>query len=232
MKRNEEGTSVSDKNNQSRAKRVLVVTAVSAEREAVMRGLKGASHVDVLVAGVGPVAAAASTAAALARTEYDLVVSAGIGGGFAGRAEVGTLVVAEEIICADLGAETEEGFCGLDELGFGTARFRVEKGLVLRVTEAVRAAGLPVTAGPVLTVSTVTGTASTAARLAARVPGAAAEGMEGFGVATAARNRGIPVLEIRAISNVVGPRDRSAWRIDEALEKLAATISVLQEVIL
>jgi futalosine hydrolase len=168
----------------------------------------------------------------LAKSEYDLVVSAGIGGGFIGRADVGSLVVADEIIAADLGAQTPEGFRSLDELGLGFTRIQVDRVLVTRVAEALQASGLPIITGPVLTVSTVTGTASTATELAARVPGATAEGMEGFGVATAARNWGVPILEIRAISNLVGPRDRAAWRIDEALDLLAAASAVLQEVLI
>ncbi|MFC7440467.1 futalosine hydrolase [Laceyella putida] len=212
--------------------RVLVMTAVSAERDAVLRGLRGASNFDVLVAGVGTAAAAVSTAKVLATAEYDLVVTAGIGGGFIGKAEVGSLVVADEIVAADLGAQTPEGFRNLDELGFGSTRVRVDAGLVIRVAEALRGAGLAVTTGPVLTVSTVTGTAATAAELAARVPGAAAEAMEGFGVATAAHDRGVPILEIRAISNPVGPRDRAAWRINEALDALEAASSVLLEVLI
>ncbi len=128
------------------------------------------------------------------------MISAGIGGGFPGRAPIGSLVVAEEMVAADLGAETPEGFVSLDKLGFGTARVHAHGSLVERVTEALRNAGLPVHTGPVLTVSTVTGTAATAAALSARIPGAAAEGMEGYGVAAAAVKFGIPVLEIRAIS--------------------------------
>ncbi len=212
--------------------RVLVTTAVSAERDAVLRGLRGSDRFHVLAAGVGPAAAAAGTAAALAAGEYGLVVSAGIGGGFAGRAEVGSLVVATEIAAADLGAETPEGFISMDELGFGTSRVRVDAGLAARVADALRRAGLNVHSGPVLTVSTATGTAATAAELAARVPGAAAEAMEGFGVAVAALQRGVPVLEIRAVSNTVGPRDRAAWRIQEALEALEAASAVLTEVVL
>ena len=41
--------------------------------------------------------------------------------------------------------------------------------------------------------------------------------MEGFGVAEAAAAHGVPVLELRAVSNPVGPRDRAAWRIGDAL---------------
>ncbi|PPS69089.1 Futalosine hydrolase [Streptomyces sp. MH60] len=44
--------------------------------------------------------------------------------------------------------------------------------------------------------------------------------MEGFGVAEAAAAHGVPVLELRAVSNPVGPRDRAAWRIGEALAAL------------
>jgi futalosine hydrolase len=239
--------------------RVLVMTAVQVEREAVLRGLCGADRsadsvadvgptasfdvrlagvgpavasFDVRLAGVGPAAAAASTATALASGAYDLVVSAGIGGGFAGIAEVGSLVVASEIVAADLGVQTAEGFRSLHEMGFGTSRCLVDANLASRVTKALRAAGLPVSMGSVLTVSTATGTAAAASELADRVPGAAAEAMEGFGVATAAEQHGVPILELRAISNRVGPRDRSAWRIPEALQALEAAFTVLREVLL
>ncbi|MEC0208927.1 futalosine hydrolase, partial [Paenibacillus ehimensis] len=47
----------------------------------------------------------------------------------------------------------------------------------------------------------------------------------------AARDRGLPVLELRAISNAVGPRDREAWRIKEALDALEAAGAILLEVL-
>ncbi|WP_421616986.1 futalosine hydrolase [Brevibacillus sp. TJ4] len=211
--------------------RVLVVASVEAEREALLQGLAGDSRFEVVVGGVGPMAAAASTARHLAQEEYDLVVCAGICGGFAGVAEVGSLVVASEIICADLGAETAEGFLSLDELGFGSARVALDQTLVSRVTAGMQQAGLPVTEAPVLTLSTVTGSAETAKELLARVPDAAAEAMEGYGVACAAQQQSLPVLEIRTVSNLIGPRDKSAWRIKEALQMLQRASSVLREVL-
>lgn len=51
--------------------------------------------------------------------------------------------------------------------------------------------------------------------------------MEGFGVAEAAAAYGVPVVEIRAVSNAVGPRDRAAWRIGEALDSLRQAFSLL-----
>jgi futalosine hydrolase len=236
--------------------RVLVATAVPVERDAVARAFTGAVRevplpgatrhrptphrptlhrlpggYDLLAAGVGPALAAASTAtaltaAALEGAPYDLVVSAGIAGGFPPGAPVGSLVVADEITAADLGAETADGFLPVTDLGFGTVTHRPPESLV---RAAVSAAGAR--AGTVLTVSTVTGTAARAAALRARHPRALAEAMEGFGVAEAAAAHGVPVLELRAVSNPVGPRDRAAWRIGDALAALTTGFGKLAPVL-
>ncbi|QKW50504.1 futalosine hydrolase [Streptomyces buecherae] len=275
--------------------RALIVTAVPAERDAVVRGIRdagafegveralpgapgyarhrlalpvtGASDAltlealdaDVLAAGVGPAASAAATGSALATATadglpYDLVISAGIGGGFgvapalpsAGTESTGTgsagtgsagagqaaarpagvalaaVVVADAIVAADLGAETPDGFAAVTDLGFGTIRHLPPAHLVRAAAEATGGVR-----GSVLTVSTVTGSAERAAELMARHPGAVAEAMEGFGVAEAATAYGVPVLEIRTVSNAVGPRDRAAWRIDAALTALTGAFDAL-----
>nr|WP_308409660.1 futalosine hydrolase [Streptomyces sp. A3M-1-3] len=177
--------------------------------------VSGTVSFEVLVVGVGPAAAAAGTATALATAPYDLVVSAGIGGGFQPAAPPGSLVVADAIVAADLGAETPDGYLPVEALGFGRSVHLPPPDLTAHAAQALDAL-----IAPVLTVSTVTGTADRAAELAARHPRAGAEAMEGFGVAEAAALHAVPVLEIRAISNAVGPRDRAAWRIGDALAAL------------
>lgn len=210
---------------------ILIVTSVDAERSAIERGLEGDPRFQVVTAGVGVAAAAATTARLLAQEPgvYGLVVNMGIAGGFSEYAGVGSVVVATEIVAADLGAETPDGFSPLDELGFGSTRVAVDEQLASDVAEAFRGAGFSAKTGPVLTVTTVTGTAETASALAARIPGAVAEAMEGFGVALAARDAGLAVMEIRAISNPVGPRDRAAWKIKEALVTLELASRALKE---
>jgi futalosine hydrolase len=228
------------------AVRILVATAVPAERDAVARAftdgttevrlpaatlLRTTGGYDLLAAGVGPALAAAGTAtaltaAALEGRPYTLVVSAGIAGGFQPEAPVGSLVVADEITAADLGAETADGFVPVTELGFGTVSHRPPDALVRATAQAAGAHS-----GGVLTVSTVTGTAARAAALRARHPYALAEAMEGFGVAEAATAHGVPVLEIRAVSNPVGPRDRAAWRIGDALAALTEAFGKLAPVL-
>ncbi|MFJ6917906.1 futalosine hydrolase [Streptomyces sp. NPDC101133] len=223
-----------------------MATAVPVERDAVARAFPAPGTEvsrpgivlhrlpdgwDLLAAGVGPALAAASTASALTAaaldgSPYDLVVSAGIGGGFAPHAPVGSLVVADTITAADLGAETADGFLPVTELGFGTVTHHPPAGLVAAVADATGARP-----GTVLTGSTVTGTAARATLLRERHPGALAEGMEGFGVAEAAAAHGVPVLELRAVSNPVGPRDRAAWRIGEALAALTDAFGKLAPVL-
>jgi futalosine hydrolase len=204
-------------------------TAAAAPPEATTA--QAVTTLDLLAAGVGPALAAASaaaalTAAALEGAPYDLVVSAGIGGGFQPDAPVGSLVVADEITVADLGADTADGFVPVTALGFGTVSHRPPESLVRELATATGGR-----TGTVLTVSTVTGTAARAAELRARHPRALAEAMEGFGVAEAAAAHGVPVLEIRAVSNPVGPRDRAAWRIGDALAALAEAFGKLAPVL-
>jgi len=220
--------------------RLLVVTAVAAERAAVQRGLSGqdVGHERILVveSGVGVANAAVATAEALHHhPEVRAVICAGIAGGFVSAGTtapvpgvpvdvrghtpavaIGGLAVARSCVAADLGADSPEGFLSLDQLGFGSSTVECDG----RLVDTLLAALPDAAAGSVLTVATVTGTAARAAQLHARHPDAVAEAMEGFGVATAARRAGIPVAEVRSISNVVGPRDRSSWRIGDALAAL------------
>jgi futalosine hydrolase len=190
---------------------LLVVTAVAAERDAVAAGWPGEVH----VVGVGVAAAAAATARLLALGDHRAVLCAGIGGGFAGRIPVGGTAIATASVAADLGAESPDGFLPLSDLGFGPTAHAADPAL----RDALCAA-LDATAGPILTVHTVTGTAESTTAITARHPDAVAEGMEGFGVATAAAGAGLAFGEVRTISNLVGPRDRAGWRIPDALAAL------------
>ncbi|MBQ1036909.1 futalosine hydrolase [Micromonospora sp. C81] len=213
---------------------LLVVTAVPAEAEAVRAGLTDPT-VTVTPVGVGPAVAGAATARLLALAEaagrpYRAVVSAGVAGGFIGRVEVGDTVLGTASIAADLGAESPDGFIPVDELGMPPAMLGVggvvptDPGLLAALRAVLPAA----TTGPVLTVSTVTGTTASTEELRRRHPEAVAEAMEGYGVAVAAAQAGVPFAELRTISNPIGPRDRDAWRLREALTALTAAAPALR----
>jgi futalosine hydrolase len=214
--------------------RTLIVTAVEAERAAVLSGLgriglsidinaPSTRHagVDVIAGGVGPAAAAATAAVTLSVAEvlgwpYHRVISMGIGGALADRAGFGDIVVGTASIAADLGAQSPDGFLPVTDLGFGRDRIEANQTLV---SDLISSIGAP-RFGAILTVTTATGRAERAAELAALHPSALVEAMEGFGVACAADATHTPFAEIRTISNAVGPRDRAAWRIPDALAAL------------
>lgn len=218
----------------------LVVVAVPAEADAVLSRLgpagavrlgplpgRRAGEVTVVAGGIGAAAAASATAAAMALAAYDWVVSMGVAGGFAGRARMGDVVVADAIVPADLGAEQADGsFRSLAELGLDRV------GPALPVPEhrepvaRLRAAGLPCTVGPVLTVGTVTGTADRAEALAGRYA-PVAEAMEGYGVQLGARGHPARFAEVRTVSNLVGPRDQAGWDLAGALDRLGAVAAAL-----
>jgi futalosine hydrolase len=218
--------------------RILVVTAVVAEADAVLAGLgptapaevgpyrgrsakTAAGEVVVVAGGVGPASAAACAGAAILIERPDVVLSAGVAGGFGGRAAIGDVVVADVVVHADLGAESPDGFRSIADLGLGKATVRLDE----RVT-AVAAARTGAVVGAVLTVSTVTGSDERAAELADRHR-PVAEAMEGAGVLAAARAHGLPFGEIRAVSNRVGRRDRAAWDLPAALEALRGAFARL-----
>ena len=175
----------------------------------------------MIVGGVGPAAAAAATAVALAVARargqaYDIVVSMGIGGAFVDRAAIGDVVVGTASIAADLGAQSPDGFLSVADLGFGQVVIDADTELVAELVKT------GASSGSILTVSTVTGSAERAAELARAHPDAVVEAMEGYGVACAAIATGTRFVEVRTISNLIGPRDRAAWRIGDALTALSA----------
>jgi futalosine hydrolase len=213
--------------------RLLVVAAVAAEADALRRGIVDSGLlISIVDGGVGTARAAATTATAIARADergepFLAIISAGIAGGFGPSIRPGDVVIGRASVAADLGAETPDGFLDLSELGFGSSTVASDVDLVSLLHAALPAA----TVGDVLAVSTVTGTAERAAVLRRRHPGAVAEAMEGFGVATAATQAGLPFAELRTISNPVGPRDRDAWRISDALaalERVGAALASLE----
>ncbi len=228
---------------------VLVICAVEAESEAVVRNFGPASPIDIAAyngisvdtaagtlhvfhSGPGPVAAAVTAATLLALgPDYDLVISAGIAGGFRERAEIGDVVLADQVIAADQGVLTDEGFSTLRDIGLpGNGAYAIGN-----IERRAHLASGPyrLLAGDVLTLSSMTGTDARAAELASRYPRAVAEAMEGYGVVEATRRsyertgRDIPFAEIRAVSNIIGRRDRSTWNIPLAFGALADAMSTL-----
>jgi futalosine hydrolase len=195
---------------------ILVIVATELEAQKLPK----LPEMRVRVSGIGAVNAALETQLGILAKRPDLVLSVGIAGAYPnGGATIGEVVVSSEIIYAGLGAMDGNNFLNLEELGFPIFQnmFNTIK-TSTRATDFARLTGTKL--GSILTLETVTGSDARALELEQLFPNAIAESMEGAGIAHAALKHGIPTLEIRGISNMVGARNRSSWRIGVALEAL------------
>jgi len=205
--------------------RILIVAATAAE----IAPLQPRSEVEMLITGVGMVAAAARTSGALARTRYDLALNLGICGSFDSALSPGTVVHVVSDGMPELGAEDGDAFLSIDELGLlrGDAPPFSNGRLVNAAVPANHALqGLPAVHG--ITVNTVHGNqrsiAETVRRFAPQV-----ESMEGAGFMYACLIHAVPFAQVRAVSNMVERRNRSAWKIDEAIESLCRVATDLMD---
>lgn len=174
------------------------------------------------------------------------VVLVGIGGSYdLSRAELGAAVEIGSIATDTVGAELGDGAGGTavglgpwqlpSEMGFpqvaggadaavtGVAsRTETKFGAEASTAESVfESLVLPAALGAkLLTVGIASGSEATAAWRRSRFPGVLVEDMEGFAVALACQQFGVPCRILRGISNAVGDRRVAGWRIDEALGNL------------
>lgn len=200
--------------------RVLLVAATAMEAQAVGGGA------EVLVTGVGKAAAAAAVAKRLAAGGVRVVLNIGIAGSLPsnqGHLAVGSIVAATGHSLADEGVATPDGFVPMSALGFGP---ELAEGMTFCADAGVLEAigRFADTHGVIATVSTCSGTDALAMTVAERT-GAVAEAMEGAAVAAACRLFGIPMGELRAISNRTGDRERQQWDIPKAMAALKAALS-------
>ncbi len=176
--------------------------------------------VAVLKTGLGPVNAAWALTRALESETPERILVCGVGGAYPGSGlEIGTVASASTECYGDLGAETSEGFRDLEALGFPLIEGPP------RVYNTLPLAFQPVTpAVPFVTCSTCTGSLERARDIEARTRGSV-ESMEGAALVHVATLAGLPIGEVRGISNLVGETDRSKWRVRAAAE--AAQTAVL-----
>ncbi len=190
---------------------ILLVCAVPQELDFI----NARAGVEVLSAGVGPVDAASRVTQALMKTKYDMLISAGIAGAFPGVARVGDgVVVGEETMQLDL--ETGESIV-LPDGHSVIDHVHADANLV----DAVMALGFPLVRG--ITVTRVTSTDASARRLRERRVDI--ETMEGFAVLRAAQLLGVPALEVRGISNIVGDRKSSGWDFEAGVRGLRQVLN-------
>lgn len=196
----------------------------------------GGRGVVLLVTGVGPLNAAYSMGRALGEVSRCMgVVNVGIAGSYdAAAVPVGSVALAVQEIYPEYGVSFDDR---IDHEGVGLAQAKGPDGgvwekLQLYPRTAAEEMGLQTSALEnlphvgFLTSGRVSGSCSVAASLRDNY-GVLVENMEGFALGLAALRAGVPFLELRAISNVCGEREKAAWDIRGALSALGEACTAL-----
>ncbi len=185
-------------------------------------GTMGRNTYDLLISGPGVFNAAHALTAYLERSRPAVILQIGIAGVFRESGfDIGDVAVAEEEIYIHAGVaadgpvnrplpfdliasmpSTREGRYPFDESRVAQIHDRL-----LRILDPE---GIRVGKGRFLTVSAVTGSFEQAARVHAALS-PVMEAMEGAAAAHVAALYRVPMVEVRAASNIVGERDKSRW---------------------
>lgn len=206
-------------------------------RKPAWTGRLDGTDVILLPGGMGKTNAAHALTALLETCPVRGVVGFGIAGAYPGSGlSVGSIALATAAVYGDEGVQTPGGWISTEGIGIplwtaGESRlyneFALDPARVERARAALADAGFDVRTGPFVTVSACSGTAALGEQMAARVPGALCEGMEGAALAHVAAIYGVPLLELRAVSNLVEDRDLSRWRTREAAEMAQDAVRVM-----
>jgi futalosine hydrolase len=184
-----------------------------------------------LTTGIGMLATAARLTAAVIQSPPDLIIQAGIAGSFSNNLALGAVYrVASEMI-ADMGVKENGEWKDVFDLGLADSNTPpyYDRRLMAMEPGFLDLVGLnPVLA---ITVNEIT-KAPERLELLKEKYRPELESMEGAALHFVGLENGIPFLQLRAVSNYIGERNKAHWRIREAItnlnEKLAMIIKQLE----
>ncbi|CAN5368346.1 futalosine hydrolase [soil metagenome] len=205
---------------------ILVPAATNMEIAPFIADNKG---VDILVTGVGIPAAIYHIQKKLAINKYDFIVQAGIAGAFTSATELGDVVIAGKDTFGDIGMEENASFTPIFQSGFmDKNEFPFTDGWLINNNLLLQLCSLPIVSA--ITVNKVSDSAIQKQQSANNF-NAQIESMEGAALHYVCLQEHVPFIQLRSISNYVGERDKSKWKmkasiknLNEALQNLIQTI--------
>ncbi|MDH5828503.1 futalosine hydrolase [Sphingobacterium sp. SG20118] len=205
--------------------KTLIVAATQFEIQPFIDRIDQYPDTEYLITGVGMVHTAYALGKHLARNKYDLIINIGIGGCFDRSLSIGDVVSIDRDVFSELGAEDDDQFISIDELGFGQSIYFAQQNK--NTIELVKT--LP--SGLGITVNKVHGNESEIKKLRTQIPEALIESMEGAAVFLVAMETQCQSIQIRGISNYVEKRNRATWNIPLAIKNSNRTLfQILTEI--
>jgi futalosine hydrolase len=185
--------------------------------------LPGETQVQKAVTGVGAMHTLYNLMQLIGQHHPNLIIQTGIAGCFTPTISIGSAVTISSETTADMGVWEKNGYLDIFDMGFSDPDAAPYHGkqLINPHMNLLHNCGLP--SVQAVTVNRIT-TLSADAELYKNHYGAAVESMEGAALHYVCLLQNIPFIQIRGISNLVGERDKSQWRIKEALTSASNAI--------
>lgn len=201
----------------------LVTAATHFELDPLLNLLPAGLGVETLLTGVGPVETAVSLTAFLAKSGNDClgVINIGVAGAYIREkgAQLVDICLAERELLGDLGVCLEDSIESIQGPALRIQNlFNLDTEMLAAAETILQQGSVPYKVGTFVTVSGVTGTDRRGKMLTRQYQGLC-ENMEGAAAARACLEFGVPMLELRCISNLVEQRNMANWRMKEACQK-------------
>jgi futalosine hydrolase len=202
---------------------ILLVAATNFE---IQPFLSTDHTIDVLIAGVGVPSTIYHLQKKLQETRYDVVIQAGIAGAFSKDSPLGQTYLVKQDTFGDMGIEEKGDFSSVFKLGFASENdFPFEQGWLINKHLLLSSGSVAA-----VTVNKVSDSEIQKQQLITTYD-PAIESMEGAAFHYICLQEKISFLQLRSTSNHVGERDKSKWKIKEAIgslnEEIAKTITLL-----
>lgn len=197
--------------------KVLLVSATELEIAPFMNNpLSGKA--DVLITGIGVPATIYHVTKQLMKNQYKLVIQAGIAGSFHKSFALGEVVWVKSDCFADIGINEFSNFKTLFEMGLaGENQFPFQKGFLINNSIVTGKFTLPPAIG--ITVNNITDDMKAINNIQKKFT-ADIETMEGGAFHYVCLQQQVNFLQIRAISNIVGERNKNKWELKKAIIEL------------
>lgn len=198
---------------------ILVVAATGQE---ISPFLQKHPQVDHLITGVGTTCTTYHLTRRLRQMDYDLVIQAGVAGVFGDAFQLGEVVCIQRDGFAGSGVLENGNQFSLFEKSLWTDEHPFTHGWLMNNMEGLDQFGFPL--ADAITVDMVTNDPLINNRIFEKYHPAAVESMEGAAFHYVCLMEEISFLQLRAISNKVGEREKTLWRMDEAISNLNAAL--------
>lgn len=183
-----------------------------AERDCII----GNNRFEILNTGIGSMSTTYWLTKAIDKQRPHLMIQAGIGGSYNPSYAPGSLVLIKEEVTGDLGVEENNEFKDIFDMGLPQITDPYTgKNLENKHSELLQQYNLPLVKS--VTINEITTRPARIEQLQQKYQ-PVVESMEGAAFHYVALLEKIPFIQLRAISNMVGERDKSKWKMKEAIQ--------------